>query len=432
MRKNDTGKRLAVILVLVITMTLGVFTKVPGSVFCVFAEDNPVVSCETDLEQINEFGNITLVKDGKPVEPAVFEKAGIEYGDVVSVSFLDQSIDMPVVKDYNEVDNGVALMLFHEDSTIIAIFMGSFADKYIADKSNFEDQTYAWTYKKGIDGPVRIDISLKTKGGMYEEFGSNHLTYTDERSDYPELSDEEFANFRVVETTGMGKKLLYRTASPVNPIHKRNSYADAAIKKAGVKTVINLSDTEEGVKAFEGYDATYYATTEYIALNMGVDFYSEEFNDKLAEGLKFMASHKGPYAVHCTEGKDRAGITIAVLECLMGASYDEVTSDYMLSFYNYYGITPDDEKYDEIVEENIAAQLKKIYDIEDPGTADLAKEAEEYLKETGLSDAEIKALKANLSDSKANPALLIALAAAVILIIAAGTGILIAKKRAHG
>jgi protein tyrosine/serine phosphatase len=199
----------------------------------------------------------------------------------------------------------------------------------------------------------------------------------------------------------MGKDILYRTASPIDPVHKRNTYADAACKKYGIATVMNLSDSEETAKSFPDYDKTYYSTTDYIPLDMGVNFDSDDFREKLAEGLRFFAEHKGPYAVHCTEGKDRAGTVAALLECLMGASYDEVVSDYMVTYYNYYGITPDDERYETIVRDNIEATLKTMYKTDDLRDADLVAEAEEYCRETGLSDEEITALKSSLSGETA-------------------------------
>ena len=82
-----------------------------------------------------------------------------------------------------------------------------------------------------------------------EEGGTLQLTYTDARSDYPNLSDAAFANFRMVATTGMGEGALYRTASPIDSMHKRNTYADAALKMAGVATVMNLMDSPKFLKA---------------------------------------------------------------------------------------------------------------------------------------------------------------------------------------
>ena len=401
MRKHRKGPGLAAVLALVIAaaaampaMTAGPFT------YRAYAADTGEIDAGMDLEQISKFGNIKLVTDGRLMTQTDFEEAGIEYGDIVTVSFLDQQMDIPVVNNYSEVGTGDRLLRVDEAETELAINMGDFASEYIADKSTFEDQTFAWTYKKGISD-VTFHFEMKEKGGLYAEYGHDSLIYTDERSDYPQLSDEQFANFRVVSTTGMGKDILYRTASPIDPVHKRNTYADAACKKYGIATVMNLSDSEETAKSFPDYDKTYYSTTDYIPLDMGVNFDSDDFREKLAEGLRFFAGHKGPYAVHCTEGKDRAGTVAALLECLMGASYDEVVSDYMVTYYNYYGITPDDERYETIVRENIEATLKTMYKTDDLKGADLAAEAEEYCRETGLSDEEITALKANLGGETA-------------------------------
>lgn len=65
-------------------------------------------------------------------------------------------------------------------------------------------------------------------------------------------------------------------------------------------------------------------------------------------------------------------------ECLMGASY-------------YYGVEPDTQ-----IVNTTAKNLKSPFQAEDIASADLAKEAEERLKEPGVADAEIAAARANL------------------------------------
>ena len=167
--------------------------------------------------------------------------------------------------------------------------------------------------------------------------------------------------------------------------------------------VINLADGEETAKGYEGFAGSYYAGTNFIMLNMPMNSNSDEFRTKLASGLKFMAANPGIYAIHCTEGKDRAGYVLALLECLMGAGYDEVIDDYMTTFYNYYGVTKDDARYETIVKSNISKSLKTAFTFSkkdkkrDLSTADLAACAKKYLKKIGLTNAEIKALKKNLS-----------------------------------
>ena len=387
---------IAAVFALVIAVTAAVPSVTDGQfIYSAFAEDPVSIDAGMDLDQISKYGNVRLVSDGRLMTQEDFADAGIEYGDIVTVSFLDLQMDIPVVKNYSEVGTGDRLLRVGENETELAINMGDFASEYIADKSTFEDQTFAWTYKKGISD-VTFRFVMKEKGGLYETYGHESLTYSDERSDYPDLSDEQFANFRAVSTTGMGKDILYRTATPIDPVHNRNTYADAACKKHGIKTIMNLSDSEAEAKSFPGYDKTYYSTVDYIPLSMGVNFDSDDFREKLAEGLRYFAEHKGPYAVHCTEGKDRAGTVAALLECLMGATYEEVVSDYMVSYYNYYGITADDDRYETIVGENIDATLRTMYKTDDLTGADLAAEAEEYCREIGLTDDEIAALKTNL------------------------------------
>ena len=366
----------------------------------VYADGAGELTAYSDLAEITQYGNVPLMTDGRRLLLRDLENAGIECGDIVEVSFLDRAIEMPVVREFSEAATGDMLIRIKDDAVELATDMGSFALETIADKSNFEDGSFAWTYRKGIEGPVAFRITLRTKGGLFAEGADQiRLAYTDERSDYPDLSDEEFANFRVIATTGMGENVLYRTSSPINPEHKRSSYADAALREAGVAAIMNLADSRVIAEGFEGYAESYYSTVPYIALQMGMSFDTDDFRSRLAEGLRFFAENEGPYAIHCNEGKDRTGVVAALLECFMGATYDEVKSDYMATFYNFYGIKPGDGQYHEIVENNIVKTLQILFDTDDLQDADLSGKAAEYFAKIGLSDSEMEKLRANLGTS---------------------------------
>jgi hypothetical protein len=228
------------------------------------------------------------------------------------------------------------------------------------------------------------------------EYILHELTRTNNREDYAHLTDEEFANFRVIDTTGMGEDVLYRSSSPINPEIGRNEYADAAIKNAGVTVIMNLADSAEEAAKYEGFADTYYAGQKVIYLSLGVDFAADDFKAGLAKGLKFFAENEGTYLVHCTEGKDRAGFVSALLECLMGAGYEEVVEDYMVTYYNYYGVEEGTEKYDAIANSNIIKSLQKAFGVEDLSKADLAAEAKEYILSLGLTEEEVTNLMVNL------------------------------------
>ena len=235
-------------------------------------------------------------------------------------------------------------------------------------------------------------------------FASAKLKSSKDRENYPDLNDEEFANFRMINTTGIKEGVLFRSSSPVNPKKKRNVYADNAMKKVKATIVINLADTKKGVRKFKGYSESYYSTIKSIELNMSMNFQSSKFEAKLAKGLKFMAENPGIYVIHCKKGKDRTGFVAAILECLMGASYKEVVEDYMVSYYNLYGVTKDDPRYWTIVEENIEKSLRTAFELDDNNektdlsSMNLSKYAKKYLHKIGLKDKEIHALMKNLLD----------------------------------
>ena len=133
---------------------------------------------------------------------------------------------------------------------------------------------------------------------------------------------------------------------------------------------------------------------------MSIDFFSEEFEQALAEGFRFLASHDGPYLIHCQEGKDRTGFAVAILELLMGADMDEVVADYMLTYTNYYGIQPDTEQYNEIAGSNIERSLTRAFGLESIREENLELQscAEAYLTRIGMQESEIITLKEKLGE----------------------------------
>ncbi|MBQ3552793.1 MAG: 5'-nucleotidase C-terminal domain-containing protein [Clostridia bacterium] len=367
-----------------------------------------------------------------------FAEMGFAYGDVVTVRFLNQELTLPVVPIYSYVDSGsTAIIAGMTDAgepngnIALAINMGSFAETYgIAVKKTDEAGDWWWEAVDGVSFPVEITFELEQKAGYMSEYLLHTLSRTNNREDYTHLSDEEFANFRVIDTMGMGEHKLYRTSSPINPSMGRNSYADAALREAEVSVIMNLADSDEIAYGYEGFAETYYADQKVIFLNLGVDVSSDDFKTGLAKGLRFFAENEGIYAIHCTEGKDRAGFVAALLECFMGASYDEVIEDYMVTYTNYYGVEVGSEKYNAIAESNIINTLEIAFEVSDLSKADLAFEATEYIQSLGLSDSEIAKLKSNLGND-ANPSTLIIILVCVVLaaVLLCGLIIFVRKRR---
>ena len=83
----------------------------------------------------------------------------------------------------------------------------------------------------------------------------------------------------------------------------------------------------------------------------------------------------------------------------MGADADEIVKDYMMTYYNFYGIEPGTEQYRQIAERNIEAALANSFGIQSVNdeSVDLQACAEDYLMNIGLNAEEITALKGSLS-----------------------------------
>lgn len=359
------------------------------------------MSFESEVSVIDKYGNITLSLPATDMIAKDFD-----YADIVKVNINGSDYEMPVGSNYGDVDEGNMILRLEIDESadtdriVLAVNMGNFAETVkIARKTVTDTEPgYEWEYNEGVKTPVKVKISLSERGGYMEEYTVRALVRTNERADYAPLSDAEFANFRMIKTTGIGEGKIYRSSSPVNPEIGRNTYADIEMKKAGIKTVMNLADTARSMKEYGTWENSYYSTCNVIPLNLGIDTSSDEFRAGLSEGFKYFLENDGPYLIHCTEGKDRAGFASAVIQCLMGATAEEVSEDYMVTYFNYYDVETGTKQYD-IISDIISDSLAKAFAVDDISAegVDLSKEAEEYfMNELEFTKDEVTALKEKL------------------------------------
>ena len=361
---------------------------------CQNGDTNATDSLELTVNEISKHGNVKL-----NVTFDEMKSAGIEIGDIITVKVGDNVYVLPVGTAYTDVDSGEMICRFDlEDNEVtLAINYGSFAEAAgIAKKQTIEENPgYKWNIRVN-----EIGIALKEKKGYLDEYNARNLTRTDAREDYPELTDEEFANFRAVTVSGLKENVLFRSSTPLESALGRNEYAMAATEKAGIRTVANLDDSVDTMKSYTTYPNSYYSRCAVVNPEMGYDFESEEFAAKVKECVLFIIENDGPYLIHCKEGKDRTGFFCALLEAFAGATYDEIAADYMLTYDNYYGITKesDPKKYETIQESLLVPMLQSIAGAEtDVENADLAACAETYLLDAGMTQAQIDALRARLT-----------------------------------
>lgn len=361
-----------------------VFVMVFSLTISVYAEEGSEVVVGI-VKEVQKYGNLTM-----DIEPKALYDAGYKLGDILKVTLGDNILEIPFCTSYSDVDTGSLVVRDDQNNSllVVAINMGNFSTTY------------------NVNVGDTITFSLFEMGGYHTEYLLRQLKRTDVRTDY--ATDSIFANFRSIATSGINPVVLYRSSSPVNNELGRAAYADDLAEAVRIKTVINLADSKYEIDSFiasEGFDSDYYKSLyeggQVISLDMDVDIAGEDFGKKLAEGLRFLSKNDGPYLIHCTEGKDRAGFASALLECLMGATFDEVVADYMTTYENYYNVEKGSEQYSSIAQSNIITSLTTVVCGLEKGSdisrADLVKDAEGYLEKIGMTSVEIKTLKSKLS-----------------------------------
>ena len=152
----------------------------------------------------------------------------------------------------------------------------------------------------------------------------------------------EISNFRQVP----GLKNLYRGYHPYK-ISKasydtekpRIKIVNENLKKNGIRTIITLSGDESLVDGKESLpvfitDIRRNKSELFLEPTFPMVYYQsagKDFGSLIAQTVRYINSHEGPYYVHGRLGVDRTGVVCAVLAALCGTSWEEIAQDYQKS-----------------------------------------------------------------------------------------------------
>lgn len=363
------------------------------------------------IQHEEEFGGVyikTTIED--------FNALGFEYGDSVNIVFSN-GYHLDGIPYYNGyyTKTGEPLLIAYPGYDYIKAAINNGDDLWERAELNLapllndtltQGRGYLWQ-NANLDGTMTATITLDEKGKYLDIQQARDIHYFDDRTLYP--SDQVFANFRALKGGSLKDNLLYRSASPCDNQHSRAKYVDKLIQQAGVQYIINLADTDAKIQNYmtkDDFNSPYFDTlydknntdsdnVAPLALNM--NFGSDYFKGQVVKALKEIASHDGPYLIHCTEGKDRTGFVCMLIEAFAGATYEEIVEDYMMTYFNYYAITKafDGDRYNIIVDNLLNPMIQELVvgdEVVDVKTADLAELANSYLLANGMTQDEINAL----------------------------------------
>jgi protein tyrosine/serine phosphatase len=130
--------------------------------------------------------------------------------------------------------------------------------------------------------------------------------------------------------------MLYRSS---HPIYDGNQVDEVIVcaNDAKINTVVNLSDTIRSLQSSVVCCPWYKelaSKNNVIALDINTRFniMENKFAQKIKKCILFMLEHEPPYLIHCELGTARTGFLSALLESFMGAEFEDLVKDYMLSF----------------------------------------------------------------------------------------------------
>ena len=344
-----------------------------------------VPTLEGKIVSYNEFGAAML-----DFTETDMTKAGFTLGDVVSITVDGKEIVMPYYDGYY-TRNGEYLCVAYPTYPSIC---------FTANNVGLPEEL------TGLEGHA-VTVRMKEKGGCIDVQQALSMKYTNDREDYALISDAAFANARGVSAGKMSSGILYRSSSPFSNEINRAKYVSEYLEQAKVMTVLNLTDTEEKMAAYDmpAYSRSLWEGGQVILCPLKADPTAADYNQRLVAALKELPSRPAPYVVHCTEGKDRTGYVCALLEGLCGATYEEIVADYLITYDNYYQITPvkDPALCNTLVSLRLNTCLMYYAGVTDEAQlpeVDYAKAFASYLLSHGMSQQQLDALVQALTVSK--------------------------------
>lgn len=263
-----------------------------------------------------------------------------------------------------------------------------------------------WPYGQGVKTSdffnCPVTFTMYSKGGYSKTLKfincSEKLTLDQLYGD-----DKAYTNFRgIIETGSINKYIkpttLYRSSTPLIEsasigLGNRYLYVNALAQNNKIEEILCLSHEKDGpggygehiAKLKERYESPYicklYDEDHCHCFNLGNDYFSDGEQggaSKMRSILRVIISYVSGETpkrvlIHCDEGKDRTGFICALLEAFASPikndigeyeyiSEQDIVSDFMTSYRNYYNITSTDsvQRYQAFLENTIYRHLLAI------------------------------------------------------------------------
>ena len=146
------------------------------------------------ITEYNDFGAAFL-----DITEADMTAAGFTLGDVISITVEDTTIVMPYYDGFYNRNGEYVCVAYPTSPTI----------RFTANNIGLPPQLM------GLEGHSVI-IRMQEPGGSLDVQKAMSMTYSNDRNDYPDISDAAYANARAAVAGSIPSGVLYRSSSPFN------------------------------------------------------------------------------------------------------------------------------------------------------------------------------------------------------------------------
>ena len=299
-----------------------------ASVAVVFSDNTPH---HIDTAVLSEGEYETIVIDTTTDD---MNAAGYHIGDQLRVTIGDDSFTVTYVEKYTGI--GV---------------MGGFAST-----------TDHWGDHHIRIGYFNVDAWKKTGASMGDKVSLDYAGKDPNMSKIPKylkgsnrsydgsITPEVFCNYREIHGGNLKEGEFYRSVAPFGVGYDSTPLINDIYTKIGIEYIVDLGDDASSIeRCRQAYGDDLYALQLYDSGNVFAEHLFPDVNirpEVMKTAMCAVIESEGKTIVCCYLGKDRTGMTCAMLQSLAGSSYEDVKRDYMFSYVDLYGVEEGSEEYE--------------------------------------------------------------------------------------
>ncbi len=290
-------------------------------------DDRIVIECS--VEKHNEFGCAVLDVDMRSMD-----SLNVPFGTDLFLEFNDSKYRAIYVENYNGVPSFSVFVSFigPQKEYVVGVFNGTFPEG------------------KGLSVGDTVKLSVAGENEYYSRIPNYLAGYSNNRDDY--VSDQAFANCRMLTGGDIADGKVYRCSTPWG-LHGRGDISDAFLKGAGVSYLVGMDKSEQELAEVVAAKGYLYSSQLFQDGSVCSRFLSpavQSHPEEIRWAIDRMLDADGSLGIFCKLGKDRTGVYCLFLQAIAGATLEEATDEFMLSYINYYGIEKGTDEYEAVYE----------------------------------------------------------------------------------